>query len=99
MKKFTDKITEVPKQGSSEPETDFNRRRATWQQELNSTSLWATVVSATQMSWESPNGPWNVGYIENFSQKIESGELKWDITVERKAGGLDIASPGSLGSC
>ena len=95
-KKFKEKLENRPKKTSSEPEDDFKKRMKTWEQDLDSLSSWATVVSATQISWESPNGPWNVGYIENFSEKITSGELKWDVNVERKAGGLNLENLSSL---
>ena len=40
------------------------------------------------MAWESPNDPWNEGYILSFCEKFASGEAKWDVTIDRKASAL-----------
>jgi hypothetical protein len=62
----------------------------TWQQDVDTMCSWSTVINDGQTSWECPNGPWNVGYIELLRSKIENGEMKWDKTIERKAGGINI---------
>ena len=40
------------------------------------------------MAWESPDGPWNEGCIRSCWEKFASGEAKWDVAIDRKAGGL-----------
>jgi len=91
LKKFTDEVGQKPKKGSSEPDEDFQKRLSSWTQNINSKCSWSTVINATQMSWESPSGPWNVGYIEHLSDKIKDGQMQWDCTIERKAGGMDTS--------
>ena len=40
------------------------------------------------MEWESPDGPWNEGSILSFWEKFASGEAKWNVIIDCKAGGL-----------
>ena len=65
--------------------------RATWDMELASLSQFSTVINGLQASWLPPNGPWNTGYITAFSEKIKSGAKPWDTSIERKAGGINVA--------
>jgi hypothetical protein len=62
----------------------------TWEDKVTSASQFTTVVNGCMLSWEPPNGPWNTGYIAAFWEKFKTGERKWDITLERKAGGVVV---------
>jgi hypothetical protein len=54
--------------------------------QLKATNSISTVVSGLMLAWSGTVSP-NVGYIKRWSdQNLE----KWDPTIERKAGGLDL---------
>ena len=48
------------------------------------------------LSWESPNGPWNQGYIMAFWERMQAGEIKWDHTLDRKVGGCEVSDGMAL---
>jgi hypothetical protein len=83
-------LDKKPVRGSKDSEADNKNKLMTWQQDVDTLCSWSTVLNADQTSWECPNGPWNVGYIELLRSKLENGEMKWDKTIERKAGGINI---------
>ena len=89
LTKFRDVRAKKPEK-KQQSDAEFKKALTAWQHELDSLCAWSTVINGTQVSWESPSGPWNVGYIEHLSNKIENGEMKWDCTIERKAGGVNI---------
>ena len=61
-----------------------------WRADLRSKSQLSTVVNGCFLNWESVGAPWDTGYIASFWSKFESGEKAWDITLDRKAGGIPV---------
>ena len=49
------------------------------------------MINGCQLSWESPNGPWNQGYIADFWRRMTEGDIKWDHTLDRKVGGCEVS--------
>lgn len=90
IKQYLDLLNNKPTKDPSELEASFQNKLDKWSSDLSRASSWTTVVNACQLSWESPNGPWNQGYIESFWQRMTSGDIKWDHTLDRKAGGIDV---------
>ena len=62
-----------------------------WNADLRSKSQLSTVVNGCFLSWEPAAGPFNTGYIASFWSKFESGEKQWDVTIDRKAGGVEVS--------
>jgi hypothetical protein len=77
----------TPIKSQWESDEPIKKRETEWTHELPLVSTWSTIVNDCQIAWESPNGPWNEGNILYFWE-FASGEAKWDVTVDRKAGGL-----------
>ena len=71
------------------PPSDTSQQEA-WRADLRSKSQLSTVVNGCFLNWESVGAPWNTGYIASFWSKFESGEKAWDITLDRKAGGIPV---------
>ena len=83
-------LSEKPTKGSSESEESFKNKEDAWITKFARASSWSCVVNGCQLSWQSPNGPWNEGYIMSFLEKLQSGETQWDMTIDRKAGGVRV---------
>ena len=90
IKLYLDLLNNKPVKQESDSEAAFKTKIDRWSSDLSRASSWTTVINACQLSWESPNGPWNQGYIESFWQRMASGDIKWDHTLDRKAGGIDV---------
>ena len=90
IKQYLELLHNKPVQEDSDNEATFKTKIDKWSCDLSRSSSWTTVINACQLSWESPNGPWNQGYIESFWQRMESGDIKWDHTLDRKAGGVEV---------
>ena len=98
IKKYLDLINNKPVKGTNDTEEQFKAVLAKWTSDVARASTWTTVINGCQLSWLPPNGPWNQGYIMSFAQKFESGDSKWDITLDRKAGGVAVSETMDLGS-
>ena len=91
IKEYAEAMAAKPTAQQGESESDFQKRLDTWSATLTRKSAWSCVINCCQLSWESPNGPWNEGYILSFWEKFKSGESMWDVTIDRKAGGILVS--------
>ena len=93
IKAYIELLNNRPKKQDHEEEVAFNNKVDMRSSELARAPSWTTVINACQVSWESPNGPWSQGYITSFWQRMESGDIKWDRTLDRKVGGCGVTNP------
>ena len=80
-----------PVQANGTSDEDFAAQVAAHAAQIHKVSKVSMVISGLMVSWECPNGIWNEGYIAKWWQKFADGEATWDTSIERKAGGIEIA--------
>ena len=69
-----------------------------WLAQVQQESQVATVINGCMIPWTNPWGPWNIGYIKDFWEKIDNGE-NWDKPIERKAGGVKVTEAITIEQC
>ena len=73
IKLYLDLLNNKPVKQESDSEAAFKTKIDRWSSDLSRASSWTTVINACQLSWESPNGPWNQGYISFLAEDAVRG--------------------------